>query len=232
MANKIGRYEILDEIGRGAFGQVYRAFDPDVNRRVAVKVLNTIGAPDILARFRNEAAAAGNLNHRNIVTIYDFGEHNGVPYIVMELVDGQDLQKTMVSRRLSLLQKMEIMSQVADGLHFAHRHGVIHRDVKPANIMVLPDGLVKILDFGIARLNQANAARQTRTGYLVGTILYMSPEQFQEAIVDSLCDIWAYGVVYYEILTGKYPFEAKDNASLMYKVTRLDPVRIRVLAPE
>ena len=232
MANKIGRYEILEEIGRGAFGQVYRAFDPDVNRRVAVKVLNTIGDPDILARFRNEAAAAGNLNHRNIVTIHDFGEHNGVPFIVMELVDGQDLQKTMAARRLKLLEKMEIMSQVADGLHFAHSKGVIHRDVKPANIMVLPDGRVKILDFGIARLNQANAARQTRTGYLVGTILYMSPEQFQDAIVDSLCDIWAYGVVYYEMLTGKYPFEAKDNASLMYKVTRVDPPRIRTLAPD
>ena len=185
----------------------------------------------VLARFRNEAAAAGNLNHRNIVTIYDFGEHEGVPYIVMELVDGRDLQKTMASRRLSLLEKMEIMSQVAEGLHFAHTNGVIHRDVKPANIMVLPDGAVKILDFGIARLKQSNAARQTRTGYLVGTILYMSPEQFQDATVDSLCDIWAYGVVYYEVLTGKYPFEAKDNASLMYKITRVDPPRIRTIAP-
>src|SRR5689334_15678082 len=179
MARKIGGYEIYDKIGSGAFGEVYRGHDPEVNRPVAVKVLSALSDADNLARFRREAAAAGNLHHRNIVTIYDSGENEGVPFIVMELVDGRDLQKEGAARQFSLLEKVEIMSQVAEGLHYAHINHIVHRDVKPANIMVLPDGSVKILDFGIARFNQSTAHR-TRTGHMVGTFLYMSPEQFQD----------------------------------------------------
>src|SRR5690348_10291829 len=144
MARKIGRYEIYEKIGFGAFGEVYRAHDPEVNRPVAVKILSALSDADNLARFRREAAAAGNLHHPKIVTIYDSGENEGVPFIVMELVEGRDLQKVVATRKLSLLEKVEIMYQVAEGLNYAHDNRVVHRDIKPANIMVLPDGSVKI----------------------------------------------------------------------------------------
>src|SRR5262245_57148979 len=129
---RIGRYEILGDLGRGGFGQVYRAMDPTVGRPVAIKTLTADGDAGMLTRFRNEAAASGRLRHANIVTIYDFGEHENVPYIVMELLEGQDLHKIIESRApLSLLQKVQIMNQVAAGLKHAHSHGIIHRDVKP-----------------------------------------------------------------------------------------------------
>src|ERR1700676_5337340 len=153
MLTRIGKYRIEREIGRGGFGQVYRAFDPSVGRTVAIKVLNPGADPSLLARFRNEAATAGNLQHRHVVTVYEFGEHDGLAYLVMEFLEGRDLQQVIQEGGYgSLVQKIRIMSQVASGLHSAHVHGVAHLDVKPANIMLLPDGTVKIMDFGIARL--------------------------------------------------------------------------------
>jgi len=141
MINRIGRYEIQAELGRGGFGHVFRAFDPTMGSPVAIKSLLSGGEPDLMIRFRNEAAAARKLQHRNIITVYDFGEAEGMPYIVMELLDGSDLQRVIAARRpLTILQKVRIMSQVAEGLNYAHLHGVIHRDVKPANIMLLSDG--------------------------------------------------------------------------------------------
>src|SRR5579872_6824567 len=149
---KIGKYEIQAELGQGGFGRVYRAFDPTVGRPVALKILTAEGSRDVITRFRNEATSAGNLRHRNIVTIYDYGEFNGRPYLAMELLEGEDLTNIIHSRKpLTLLEKMDIMDQVADGLDCAHNNGIVHRDVKPANIRLLPDGTVKILDFGIAR---------------------------------------------------------------------------------
>src|SRR5271165_5598429 len=195
MIHRIGRYEVQSELGRGGFGQVFRAFDPTVGRMVAIKTLTAGGEPELLARFRNEASAAGKLRHKNIVTIFDFGEHNGSPYLVMELLDGQDLEH-LIDRNapLTLLQKLDIMVQVAGGLDHAHKNEVVHRDVKPANVMVLPDGTVKILDFGIALVTQTSAARITPKGSLLGTFPYMAPEQFYGAASDALCDIFAYGV--------------------------------------
>src|SRR6266404_686190 len=146
MRPRIGRYEIQTELGRGGFGQVFRAFDPTMGRTVAIKTLNAGGDEDLLKRFRNEAAAAGRLKHNNIVIIYDFGDDQGTPYLVMELLDGEDL---------------DIIAQSAAGLHHAHAKGILHRDVKPANIMLQHDSVVKIMDFGIALLSQATAARIT-----------------------------------------------------------------------
>jgi serine/threonine protein kinase len=233
MTGKIGKYEIQADLGQGGFGRVFRAFDPTVGRPVAIKVLTTEGK-DLLNRFRNEATAAGNLRHKNIVTIYEFGEHSGRPFLVMELLEGEDLQRVITSgRQLTVLQKMNIMAQVADGLHCAHASGVVHRDVKPANIRLLPDGTVKIMDFGIARFTrEADATRLTRQGDLIGTILYMSPEQFSGGEADALCDIFAYGVTYYELMTGKHPFGSADARAVMFKITNEDPDPVRALAPE
>ena len=159
VSQRIGKYEIAEEIGSGGFGHVYRALDPAFDRVVAVKVLNTPDDPDLLRRFRLEAKTVANLHHKNIVTVYDYGETDGVPYLVMEYLDGTTLQTLIHHNALSLLEKVEIMTEVADGLQHAHAHGVTHRDVKPANIMRLADGSVKIMDFGIARM-----AAQTSTG--------------------------------------------------------------------
>jgi eukaryotic-like serine/threonine-protein kinase len=231
---KIGKYEIQADLGQGGFGKVYRAFDPTVGRPVAIKILTVEGNQDLLTRFRNEATAAGKLKHRNIVTIYEFGEYNGRPYLVMELLEGQDLVQVIKDGvKLSLLQKMNIMDQVADGLDCAHRNGIIHRDIKPGNIRLLPDGTVKIMDFGVARVNrERDETRLTQQGDLIGTILYMSPEQFSGGVADALSDIFAYGVTYYELLTGEHPFKSTDPARVMFKISMEDPQPLRSLVPE
>jgi len=233
MFEQFGRYKIQREIGRGGFGHVYLADDPLMNRQVAVKVLTELDDPTLIARFRREAIAAGNLHHRNIVTVYDVGEDQQKHYLVMEFLDGRDLQHIIDAKeRLAMWQKVDIMSQIADGLHCAHQSGVVHRDVKPANILVMPDLTVKILDFGIAQLTARNSTRVTETGSLVGTVRYMAPEHLNDGIVDALSDIWSYGVIYYEMLTGRHPFQANDTAALMYRVMHEDPVGVASLAPD
>jgi eukaryotic-like serine/threonine-protein kinase len=228
----IGRYKVIDELGRGGFGRVYRAFDPSVGRPVAIKLLTERGK-DVLTRFRNEATVAGNLRHENIVTVYEYGEFEGQPFLAMEYLEGEDLQQIVGSHKpLTLLEKCRIMSQVAEGLDCAHRAGVVHRDVKPANIMVRRDGVVKIMDFGIARVTRdTEATRLTQQGYVLGTLIYMAPEQFAGAEIDALCDIFAYGVVYFELLTGRHPFEAPDSRALMYKISFEEPPPIRNFVP-
>jgi serine/threonine-protein kinase len=233
IVNQIGRYRILGELGRGGFGRVYRAYDASVGRELAIKLL-TGGGREMLARFRNEAQVAGNLRHENIVTVYEYGEHEGQPFLAMEYLEGEDLHRILTTRKhLTLLEKCNIMSQMAEGLFCAHRSGIVHRDIKPANIMVLPDGRVKIMDFGIARITQNHdATRLTQEGWLIGTVLYMAPEQFSGGEVDSLADIFAYGVVFYELLTGKHPFEAADSRQLMYNISFTDPPPVSTLAPD
>src|SRR5215831_18864194 len=229
----LGKYEIQAQLGRGGFGTVYRAFDPTVGRLVAVKVLASEGGKDLVTRFRNEAMAAGNLRHENIVTIYEFGEDKGVRFIAMEYLEGEDLQQVLASGKpLTLLEKVSIMTQAAAGLDCAHRHGVVHRDVKPANIRILPDGIVKIMDFGIARLmRDSGVARLTRQGHVLGTLLYMAPEQVMSSQSDALCDIFAFGVTFYELLTGRHPFQDEDPRSVFYKITSEDPELIHHLVP-
>ena len=229
MPKRIGKYEITAEIGRGGFSRVYRGFDPNVNRPVAIKVSTRESDPDHLSRFRNEASAAGNLRHENIVTIHDYGDDDGVPYLVMELLEGRDLYHIMRDGpKLSLLDKMQVMSQVAQGLQCAHENGVVHRDIKPANVMVLADGTVKILDFGIARMT-GEVSRLTQSGYLVGTPLYMSPEQLSGADADALGDVWAFGVLYFELLTGQHPFLSQDNTRLIRNITIVNPPSVHSL---
>ncbi|HWR53841.1 MAG TPA: protein kinase, partial [Bryobacteraceae bacterium] len=231
---RIGKYEIQAELGRGGFGRVYRAFDPRVGRLVAVKVLDAANSRDLITRFKNEAAAAGKLQHRNIVTLYEFGEDNGVPFIAMEHLEGEDLQQVIAAgKSMTLLQKMDVMAQVAEGLDCAHRNGIVHRDVKPGNIRLLPDGTVKIMDFGIARLlHDTIGTRLTRQGHVIGTLLYMSPEQLLGSDVDSLCDIFAYGVTYYEFLTGVNPHQTTDPRVVFYKITNEEPPPIRTHLPD
>jgi serine/threonine-protein kinase len=227
MVGHIGRYEIRGKLGDGGFGSVYQAYDPTVQRVVAIKVLSNQPDASIVSRFHAEAKTAGRLNHKNIVTIYEFGEEEGTPFIVMQYLDGLDLQKiisdTGTRQSLTLLEKLEILSEAAQGLQCAHENGVVHRDVKPANIMRLKDGSVKIMDFGIARLTNAASTRLTQTGLMIGTVHYMAPEQFKSSDVDALCDIWAFGVVAYEFLTGIHPFRADDPAAVMYRVTLEEP---------
>lgn len=231
LPKKIGNYDVLELVGEGGFGRVYKAFDPNVGRLVAVKVLMIQGSPDLLKRFQNEAKTAGGLQHKNIVTIHEFGTYNGAPYIAMEYLHGEDLNRIMYGgRTLSLLEKVDIMNQVGQGLQCAHASGVVHRDVKPANIKVQPTGVVKIMDFGIA-LTRNDTSRLTQKGDLVGTIRYMSPEQFRGLDVDTLCDIFAYGVIYYELVSGRHPFEATDAAAFMYKITDADPIPLSDLDP-
>src|ERR1017187_9900910 len=178
---KVGKYEVSSLLGEGGFGRVYKAFDPTVGRPVAVKVLSLAGSPEMLARFRNEATSAGNLHHPNIVTIYEFGIHEGAPYIAMEYLEGYDLGKVMsAGTQLTLLEILKIMTQVGDGLRCAHENGVVHRDVKPANIRVMRNGVVKMMDFGIARLTGEDGTRLTGKGEIIGTVRYMAPEQFDE----------------------------------------------------
>jgi serine/threonine-protein kinase len=230
---KIGKYEIHGELGHGAFGKVYRAFNPAVQCPVAIKELTAGSTPDVMQRFRNEATAAGNLHHKNIVTIHDFFEENGIPYIVMEVLEGNDLQQVLRDAgRLGLLEKVQIMTQVAEGLSYAHQHHVVHRDVKPANIMILANGSVKIMDFGIARVLGEDVTRQTMTGYVLGTPAYMCPEQIEGGEVDWLADIWAYGVIYYELLSGRHPFKAGDHHATMFRIVNTDPPPLRSVAPD
>lgn len=234
MITSIGEFEIKSELGRGGMGTVYLAHDPRVGRDVAIKVLTNEGDQDLLARFRSEAGTTAKLTHKNIVTIYAFGEQEGMPYIVMELLPGENLGDVIGKRRpLTLLEKVRILQQVAEGLSFAHQKNVIHRDIKPRNIMLLPDGTAKVMDFGIARVTGSDSTRRTQKGYLLGTIAYMAPEQFTRGTdADQLVDIFAYGDVAYELIAGKHPFGVGDAGALISRITSAEPIALQTLAPD
>jgi serine/threonine-protein kinase len=228
----IGKYRIIGALGEGGFGHVYKAEDPAIGNIVAIKVLNVQNDENLIRRFRAEAVTSAKLRHKNIVTIFDFEEQNGIPYLVMEYLDGKNLQHLVENRNAApAIDKLSIMSEAAEGLQYAHEHGVIHRDIKPANIMRLRDGSVKIMDFGIARLTQRNTGL-TAVGYIVGTPEYMAPEQFMGGTIDLQVDVWAYGVVLYELLTGRNPFAGDTPGVIMYKVTHEDPPPVCDTAPE
>jgi serine/threonine-protein kinase len=187
----IGRYQVLNRIARGGMGTLYLAWDPKLDRHVAIKVL-TDDNDDLRERFSREARSAARLHHPNIVTIFDVGEYDGQPFIAMEYIQGETLA-TLIKERAPLptVRRLEIIEQLADGLAFAHRIGIIHRDVKPANIMITRDGAVKILDFGIARIGSSSS--MTMTGMLIGTLSYMSPEQGAGRPADNRSDVFAVG---------------------------------------
>jgi tetratricopeptide (TPR) repeat protein len=228
---KVGKYVILGKIGSGAMGDVYRAHDPVLNRDVAVKTMAELYAADdqLVARFRREAQSAARLNHANIVTVYDFGEEQGRFYLAMELLEGTDLKELIAGRALSdLWDKLDVMEQIAEGLAYAHQQGVVHRDLKPANIRVLPNGRVKIMDFGLARLN---TSEMTQAGMVMGTPNYMSPEQVKGIKTDARSDIFSLGSVFYELLCGKKAFNADSMHTILFKVLEEQPEPVRHWMP-
>ena len=226
MINQLGKYEIRRELGRGAMGVVYEAYDPMIRRRVALKTirpdqLDTGRPDDVIARFRREAQAAGRLSHPNIVSIYDCDEDNGTWFIAMEFVDGRELKERFAAdERFRAADIERIMTQILAALDYSHRQGVVHRDIKPANIFLLADGTVKVADFGIAHIESSNL---TQVGTVVGTPNYMSPEQIMGSPVDGRSDIFSTGVILYQFLTGERPF-AGSSTTTMQKVLNEEPL--------
>lgn len=215
---RIGKYVVTGRIGRGGMGLVYRAYDEVLEREVAVKVLTAEGdvEDEYRQRFAIEAKAAAKLQHANIVTVFELGEDRGVPFIAMELLSGADLDSLLRSGEPLLLQEsLDIIIQVCRGLHFAHEHRIIHRDVKPSNIRVLEDGSVKIMDFGIAKLGTTDL---TKSGMMVGTVHYMSPEQIRAKPLDGRSDVFSAGVILYELLSGKRPFVGEGATDVLFKI--------------
>jgi serine/threonine protein kinase len=234
MISHLGRYEVIGELGQGAMGVVYKAKDPLIDRVVAIKTINLGLALDekdeYEGRFYQEAKAAGRLNHPNIVTIYDVGKSGDVAYIAMEFLEGRELRDIMNERGiLPVEQVLDVVSQVAFGLAYAHEHGIVHRDVKPSNIMLVRDGHVKITDFGIARM--ASSAVRTQTGMVLGSPKYMSPEQVMGKDIDQRSDIFSLGVMLYELLTGQAPFDGENVNAIMYQTLNLAPAPPSSLNP-
>jgi len=226
MISTLGRYKVISEIGQGAMGTVYKAVDPIIDRTVAIKTINLNLSRQELeeyeARFQQEIKAAGRLNHPNIVTIYDVGKTDAVAYMAMEFLEGQELKDIIAAGKLLPVdQVVDITSQVADGLWFAHQQSIVHRDVKPSNIMVLKGNIAKITDFGIARL--PNSAVKTMTGLILGSPRYMSPEQVIGKTIDARSDIFSLGVVLYEALTGVAPFDGDNVNAIMYATVNTTP---------
>jgi serine/threonine-protein kinase len=233
----LGRYRVLEELGRGAMGVVYRAEDPSLGRVVAIKAVQlSVEAADSAeyqARFYQEAKAAGGLNHPGIITIFDTGREGNWAYIAMELLEGVELRELMAQGRMPLARVLDLVAQVANALDFAHERGVVHRDIKPGNIMVLRGDLAKIMDFGIARTRVS--AVQTQVGMVLGSPKYMSPEQVAGRRVDHRSDIFSLGVVLFEMVAGMAPFSGKDVGSLMYAVVNTPqprPSQLNPAAPE
>jgi len=232
----LGRYKILKELGRGAMGLVYLGKDPTIQRFVAIKTmrLDQIEEPDkvqeIKVRFFREAESAGRLSHPNIVTIYDAGEQDELGYIAMELVEGQSLKDWARKPNLMpLLQVVPTLASVAEALDYAHQQGVVHRDIKPANIMITKDRLVKVMDFGIAKMVSSS---KTQTDVVLGTPTYMSPEQIAGKKVDGRSDVFSLGVVLFELLTGQPPFTADNLSALLFAIAHHPHPDLHTLRPE
>jgi serine/threonine-protein kinase len=229
---KLGKYEIIEELGRGAMGVVYKARDPLIGRLIALKTI-TAGLADnqeLLQRFYREAQSAGGLQHPNIVTVHDLGEENQTPYIAMEFIEGTSLEALVQKKApIPLSQKVGYIVQACRGLGYAHQRGVVHRDIKPANIMLTGEGVVKIVDFGIARVM---AASKTQSGLFIGTVAYMSPEQVRGEHVDGRSDIWSVGVMFYELLTYVRPFAADNMAAMMFNIVSQETKPLREVLPQ
>jgi serine/threonine protein kinase len=219
---QIGKYAIVGQIGTGGFGVVYEGRDPFLKRRVAIKTCSSEES-DIRDRFFREAEIAGNLQHRNIVTVHDFGVQDGVPYLVQEYLTGEDLDRVVARREpLTPAQRVDILVQAAHGLAYAHARGVIHRDIKPANIRLTAEGIVRIMDFGIAKLSNV-ASHLTRTGMTLGTAAYLPPEQIRGTAVDHRADVFSFGVTAYELLTYHRPFAGKTISALFWELLQREP---------
>ena len=223
MLTKVGKYEIIEKVGVGGFGTVYRGRDPYIKRTVAIKTCQS-DEDELRKRFFREAEFAGNLHHRNITTIYDFGlTEEGLPYIVQEFLTGEDLDRKIKRKDdLSLAWRVRVLADICDGLHYAHTSGIVHRDVKPSNIRILEDGTVKIMDFGIAK-SMVTESTLTQTGITLGTASYLAPEQIRGEPVDARTDIFSLGVLAYELFTYTRPFTGDHISTVLYKIMNEHP---------
>ena len=216
--SKIGKYDIVQELGRGGMGVVYKGHDALMERDVAIKVMADLmlTVPEIRERFFREARTAGKLSHENITVVFDVGEEEGRPFIVMEYLTGSDLAEMLEKREpIPFLQKLDFAIQICRGLSYSHAHDIVHRDIKPQNIRIVGNGRVKIMDFGIAR---SVTSTMTTTGAVIGTPYYMSPEQIQGRHVDKRSDIFSFGVLFYELLSGRKPFTGDVPTAVMFKI--------------
>jgi eukaryotic-like serine/threonine-protein kinase len=235
MGASLGRYRIVKELGRGSMGIVYLGKDPTIHRFVALKTmrLDENDEPDhkdVKERFYREAESTGRLSHPNIVTIYDAGQENEVGYIAMEVVEGITLKDWCRKDTLLPLERVsEVVTAVAEALDYAHRQNIVHRDIKPTNIMVTKDNTIKVMDFGIARMTSST---KTQTSSIFGTPSYMSPEQLNGATVDGRSDIFSLGVVLFELLTGRKPFEAENLSALLFKIAHEPHGPVRGFRPD
>jgi serine/threonine-protein kinase len=224
--NRLGKYELIREIGRGAMGVVWEGWDPMIERRVAIKTirqdqLDSAEAEEILARFQREAKAAGKLNHRNIVAVYEFGQEAGMYFIAMEMIEGRELKDYFDKHeRFPLDETVRLMTQLLEALDLAGSKGIVHRDIKPANLFIQNDGTLKVADFGIARIE---SSQLTQTGAAIGTPTYMSPEQLLGQPVDGRSDLFSAGVVLYQFLTGEKPFTGERATTVITKVLSENP---------
>ena len=227
----IGKYEVVEKIGEGGFGTIYKGFDPHIRRFVAIKACSS-EEQEVRNRFFHEAQIAGNLQHRHIVTVYDFGLHQEVPYLVQEYLSGEDLDRKIKRKDLiALPEKLLYLMQVARGLEYAHSKGVIHRDIKPANVRILEDGTAKIMDFGIAKLANQDSGL-TQTGMTLGTAAYLAPEQIRGEIVGPATDLFSWGVTAWELIAYERPFGGQHISTVLYQILHERPRPLRGLAPE
>lgn len=226
--NKLGRYDIIRVLGKGAMGLVYEARDPNLDRRVAIKTikvenLSEEAAAEYEARFRTEAHSAARLQHPNIVSVYDSDRHGDMAFLVMEFIQGEDLKHHLdAGRRYSLEETLRMVRDLLSALDYAHRQNIVHRDVKPANLLIEADGRVKLTDFGVARIQDSGEATRTQ-GTMVGTLKYMSPEQVQGLPIDARADLFAVGVVVYQLLTGKRPFDGDTDFAIIQQIVGHTP---------
>ncbi|BBO73313.1 hypothetical protein DSCW_07300 [Desulfosarcina widdelii] len=222
---KYGRYEVVKELGRGTMGVVYQAHDPQIDRMVALKVLrpDRVVSQDFVLRFLREAKAIGRISHPNIVTVYDVGQDHGTIYIAMEFLEGRPLNEAIKGRTLPPDEAVQMCSEVAEALGYAHSKGITHRDIKPSNIILTPDHRTKLTDFGIARIEDPDAAQQTQAGDILGTPVYMAPEQVMGQKADGRTDLYALGVILYEMVVGKRPFGGGNIAAIFRSITHEPP---------
>ena len=222
----IGKYRITRSLGKGAMGMVYEGFDPVIERRVAIKTflpqfLEAEEMQEASARFKREAQAGGRLQHPAIIGVYEYGDVGDMAFIVMEYCDGKELKRMLADGvKFELIEIFEIMKQLLGALDYSHKQGVVHRDIKPANLMITPGPKLKVMDFGIARIESSSL---TQVGTVVGTPTHMSPEQLMGLTADGRADLWSSGVILYELLTGVSPFLAESPATVMHKVLQREP---------
>ena len=220
---KLGRYDLVRVLGKGAMGIVYEGRDPNLDRRVAIKTvkvenLSEEAASEYEARFRTEARSAARLQHPNIVSVYDSDRDGDIAYLVMEYIQGDDLKHHLDKGvRYSLEQSLKMIRDLLSALDYAHKQGIVHRDIKPANLLIEPGGRVKLTDFGVARIQDSGDATRTQ-GNMVGTLKYMSPEQVQGQKIDSRADLFSVGIVLYQLLTDKRPFDGDNDFSIIHQI--------------